>query len=299
MWLNIQIFGFRALWSPYFFLFLLSIAVVYFLLTGPFKNKFIGHVKPTFVQQLLFYFGLILLYVVKGSPIDLLSHIMLTSHMLQMALLYFVVTIFLIKGIPTEWWNKFVHLPIIKPVFKFFTHPLIALGLFNSLFALYHIPAIFDFTKSSQVVHSSVTILLFVLAIFMWWPIVTPLKKYDILNPLLKIGYLVISIFIIAIACALIIFASDPLFTAYSSTGAWIQALSLCVPNDVLSGLSGQLSGPEVFSPLSTIHDQQLGGIIMMTLQEFIYGIVLSKIFFGWFNKKNLSIDPLPKDLPQ
>src|SRR5699024_4068808 len=152
--LNIQIVGFRALWSPYFFLFLLSIAVVYFLLTGPFKNKFVGHVKATFVQQLLFYFGLILLYVVKGSPIDLLSQIMLTAYMLQIALLYFVVTIFLIKGIPSEWWDKFVHLPIIKPLFKFFTQPLIALGLFNSLFALYHTPAIFDFTKSSLVFHS-------------------------------------------------------------------------------------------------------------------------------------------------
>ncbi len=299
MWLQLQIFGFRALWSPYFFLFILSLAIIYFLFSGPLKHKFIKISKLTMRQQLLFYSGLVILYLVKGAPIDLLSHIMLSAHMIQMAFLYFVVPVLLIRGLPTEWINKFIHLPVIKPIFKLFTSPLIALGLFNSLFALYHIPAIFDFAKSSQTAHATVTIILFVLAIFMWWPIITPLKKYDVLDPLLKIGYLVISIFIVAIACALIIFASEPLFSAYSSTGAWIQALSLCVPVDVLSGLGGQLSGAEMFSPLSTLHDQQFGGILMMSLQEIFYGIIISKIFFNWFSKKNLGVDPLPEDLPQ
>ena len=83
----------------------------------------------------------------------------------------------------------------------------------------------------------------------------------DKLEPLLKIGYLVISIFLVSIACALIIFANKPLYEAFSSNGAWVQSLSLCVPVDVLSGLSGSLSGPEMFSPLSMIDDQQFGGM--------------------------------------
>ncbi len=96
-------------------------------------------------------------------------------------------------------------------MFRFFTQPLIALALFNVLFAMYHVPAIFDFAKSSKIAHASIVTLLFVLAIFMWWPIVTPLKKYNRLNPLLKMAYLVASILIISIACAMIIFAKDPL----------------------------------------------------------------------------------------
>jgi|SRR5690625_1566639 len=295
MWLDIQIFGFRALWSPYFLTFILVLSIAYFLITGPIRHRFGKDLPtPTIMQQFFFYSGMLLLYVVKGSPVDLLSHIMMSAHMTQMAILYFVIPIFLIRGLPEWALRSFVTLPVIKPIFKLATQPIIALAVFNCLFAMYHIPMIFDFTKSYQSVHIVVTLFLFITAIFMWWPIVNPLKEYNTLQPLLKMGYLLGSVFIVAIACALIIFASKPLFEAYSSQGAWVQSLSLCVPSDVLNGLSGELSGPEMFSPLDAKEDQQLGGVIMMYLQEFIYLIVLAWIFFTWFSKRNLEVDPLP-----
>jgi len=294
MWLDLQIFGFRALWSPYFLTSLFIVAILYYLITVTYRHKFGSVDKPTKKQFSFFYLGLVLLYIVKGAPIDLLSHIMLSAHMAQMAILYMIIPVLFIKGLPVWLIESFINKKGIKPIIHFFTHPIIALGLFNSLFAIYHLPAIFDFSKSSQVAHVFITTLLFILALFMWWPIVTPIERYNKLNPLLKIIYLVISIFIISIACALIIFANVPLFDAYSSEGAWIQSLSLCVPPDVLSGLSGTLSGAEMFSPLDTIEDQQLGGILMMTLQQIIYGYAIARIFFGWFSKKNMGIDPLP-----
>lgn len=294
MWLDLQIFGFRALWSPYFLTSIILVGIIYYMVTVVYRQKFGNVEKPTGKQFMLFYIGLFLLYIIKGAPIDLLSHIMLSAHMAQMAILYLIIPILFIRGIPTWLIEWFIEIPVIKQLFNFFTNPIIALALFNSLFAIYHLPAIFDFSKSSVVAHISITTLLFILSLFMWWPIVTPIKKYNRLNPLLKMIYLVISIFIVSIACALIIFANIPLFDAYSSEGAWIQSLSLCVPPDVLSGLSGTLSGAEMFSPLSTIEDQQLGGILMMTLQQIIYGFIIARIFFGWFSKKNMTVDPLP-----
>lgn len=294
MWLDLQIFGFRALWSPYFLTSIAIIGLIYYMITGPKRAKFGDVDAVTTKQMIFFYSGLVLLYVVKGAPIDLLSHIMLSAHMAQMAILYMIIPVLFIRGLPVWLIEKFIELPVVKQLFAFFTNPIIALGLFNSLFAIYHLPAIFDFSKSSQVAHVSITSALFVLALFMWWPIVTPIKKYNRLIPLLKIIYLILSIFIISIACALIIFASEPLFSAYSSEGAWIQSLSLCVPVDVLTGLSGTLSGAEMFSPLSTLEDQQLGGILMMTMQQIIYGYLIARIFFGWFSRKNMGIDPLP-----
>lgn len=298
MWLEIQIFGFRALWSPYFLLFLISIALIYFILTGPKRHIFGDVSKPTLREQLSFYFAIILIYVVKGSPVDLMSHIMMTAHMIQMSILYFVVPIFIIRGLPNWLWEKVIELPVVKPIFRLFTHPIIALILFNSLFAFYHIPAIFDFSKDTKLIHASIITFLFILVIFMWWPIVTPLKAHNKMNPLLKMGYLLASMFIVSIACALMIFASKPLYVTYTSEGAWMQALSLCVPADVLSGISGSLSGPELFSPLTTQQDQQLGGIVMMFLQQIFYGIVIARIFFSWFSKKNMEVDPMPDSLP-
>lgn len=301
MWLDIQIFGFRALWSPYFFTFLVLVALLYFLATGPLRHKFGGlsQDRPTNLQQVFFYSGIFLTYLVKGAPVDLLSHIMMTFHMAQTAILYFVVPIFIIRGLPIWMLEKFITLPVINVLVKFFTKPLIALMMFNALFAMYHLPVVFDYTKSNLILHSSITILLFILALIMWWPLVTPLKEHDKLNPLLKMVYLLGSILIISIACALMIFSKQSVYEAYGSQGGWLQAMSLCVPADVLNGLADSLSGAEMFSPLSAAEDQQLGGILMMFLQQIFYGFVLAWIFFGWFSAKNMETDPMPDSLPQ
>lgn len=294
MWLDIQIFGFRALWSPYFILFILAVALVYYLITGRFRHKLGGGEKVTGKQQTFFYSSLVVLYLVKGSPIDLLSHIMLSAHMAQLAILFLVFPIFFIKGIPVWIWEKVIEAPIIKPLFTLFSKPLIALVLFNLLFSIYHMPAVFDFSKSSQLAHTLITIVIILAAMMMWWTVIGPIRRYDRVIPLLKIGYIFAGAALITPACVLIIFASTPLFSAYSSDGAWIQAMSLCVPGDVLDGLAPEISGAEMFSPMSTMDDQQLGGIIMQTLSTIIYATMIGRVFFGWFASASHTIDPLP-----
>src|SRR5690625_741323 len=106
MWLDLQIFGFRGLWSPYFATYLLSLALLYYLVTGPLRKKFGGTEKPTIKNQIYFYTGMVILYTVKGSPVDLLSHIMLSAHMIQLAIYFLVFPIFIIKGIPVWIWEK-------------------------------------------------------------------------------------------------------------------------------------------------------------------------------------------------
>lgn len=301
MWLEIQIFGFRALWSPYFLTFVILLGIAYYLIIGPYRNKINGKEKNVettpFKQQSLFYFGLFLLYVAKGSPVDLMSHIMLTAHMIQMVIMFFILPIFIISGTPKWLWRKLVYLPVIRPIFKLLTKPIVALVTFSVLFSLYHMPAIFDYSKTSIVAHTVILVILLFFAFIMWWPILTPLEEFDTLDPLLKMGYLVGSAAIITIACALIIFASTPLFSAYSSEGSWIQAMRLCVPNDVLDGLAFSISGPEMFSPLSVMEDQQAGGIIMKIMQEIIYIIMLARIFFLGFANESSTVDSLPVEV--
>ncbi|MUK89559.1 cytochrome c oxidase assembly factor CtaG [Ornithinibacillus sp. L9] len=294
MWLELQIFGFRALWSPYFLMFVVFIGLLYFLITGPLRYKFGVTEKPTTKQQVFFYTGLVLLYAVKGSPIDLLTHIMLTAHMAQMAIYLIIFPMLIIKGIPAWIWERVLLKPIIKPILKLLTLPIISALLFNALFSLYHIPAIFDYSKSSMVAHTSISIILLIAAFIVWLPILSPIKEFDRMNPLGKIFYIFGNSVLITPACVLIIFSNAPFYEAYSATGAWIQAMSLCVPGDVLSSLTFTISGPEMFSPMSTLEDQQLGGIIMKIMQEITYGVILARVFYGWFNPESHKIDPLP-----
>lgn len=295
MWLELQIFGFRALWSPYFFLFCVAIGVVYYLVTGPYRHKFggSGEDKPTTKQHIAMYTALLLLYVVKGSPVDLLSHMMLTAHMTQMAVYLLLFPILTIIGIPLWIWRKVIDNRVLGPVIKLLTKPIISLLLFNGMFSVYHIPVVFDFSKSAPVWHFIIHILLLIAAFIVFMPVLLPFKEMDRMSPLMKIGYIFANGVLITPACALIIFANVPVYSAYLENGAWIQALAICVPSDVLSGISTSLSGPEMFSPLSTLIDQQLGGIIMKVLQEIIYMVLLIRVFFRWFNTKSREIDPI------
>jgi putative membrane protein len=295
MWLELQIFGFRALWSPYFFVFICALAVLYYLITIRYRHKFGGKEKPTAKQQAFFYVSLVLLYIVKGSPIDLLTHITLTAHMIQLAIYLFIVPIFMLKGIPEWVWRKVVNAPVIKPIFTLLTKPIIALLLWNGLFSLYHIPVVFNFSKSSAIAHSSISLILFIVSFIVWFPLIAPIKELDKVQPLLKIGYIFANSVLITPACVLIIFSSDPLYAAYTQDGSWIQALSLCVPGDILQGLTTTLSGPEMFTSMNIVEDQQLGGIIMKLMQELTYGIVMGTIFFRWFSRESLKVDPIPE----
>src|SRR5690625_174938 len=166
MWLDLQIFGFRALWSLYFFTYILLFALAYFLITDSLRHKFGVQEKQSIKHMTFFYSGLILLYIVKGSPIDLLSHIMLSAHMTQVAVYFLVFPIFIIKGVPVWIWRKVINAPIIKPIYKFFSNPIIALISFNLLFSIYHMPVIFNFSKSSQFVLSSILVIILFTALY-------------------------------------------------------------------------------------------------------------------------------------
>lgn len=282
--LSLDIFGFRALWSPYFFVLLTLVLASYFLITVKYRDRFAGSEPVTRRESLIFTLSIVLLYVIKGSPIDLMGHIAFYAHMIQMAVLYLVIPPLMILGIPAWIWRKVLSMPVIRPIFKFFTKPLIALVVFNGVFSFYHIPLIFDVVKTDMWLHSIYTVLMFIFAIFMWWPIINILQEYQSLNGLKKIGYVFANGVLLTPACALIIFADTPMYATFSDPNAWAKALELCVPFTTLSSLN--LSGPEMFNSMSLIHDQQLGGVIMKVIQEIVYGYVLAYIFFNWYRKE-------------
>ncbi|MEI3597007.1 MULTISPECIES: cytochrome c oxidase assembly factor CtaG [unclassified Oceanobacillus] len=293
MWLELQIFGFRALWSPYFFTFCVLLGVIYYLATGPYRHKFGGTEKPTVKQHVLMYTALFLLYVAKGSPIDLLSHIMFSAHMIQMVVFLLIFPILVIKGLPLWVWERVLRNNILGPIIRLLTKPIISLLLFNGLFSIYHIPVVFDFSKSAPVWHFVIHSILLIAAFIVFIPLLLPFKEINTMTPLLKVGYIFANGVLITPACVLIIFTKTPAYEAYLAGGAWLQSLAICVPGDVLDGIELALSGPEMFSPLSTINDQQFGGVIMKTLQEVVYLSLMIRVFFGWFREKSRDVDPV------
>lgn len=281
--LTLNIFGFEALWSPYFLLSIIFLTAVYFLLTIKYRNLFTSSEPLTKKQAFLFVLSMVLLYAIKGSPIDLMAHLMFYVHMIQMAALVLVVPPLFILGVPAWVWRKVLSLKGIGSLFTFFTKPILALILFNGLFSFYHVPMIFDHIMPNVWLHAGYSILLFVVAVFMWWPLINQLPEQQTLSGIKKVGYIFADGILLTPACALIIFADTPIYAAYTDPHLWGQMMSLCVGSSTFDSLN--LSGPQLFSSMSVLHDQQLGGVIMKIIQEIIYGVVLGHVFFEWYDK--------------
>lgn len=287
----LNIFGFEALWSPVYIISTIAVIAIYFFITIKKRHLFKGNQPLSKKEASAFVIGMILLYIVKGSPADLLGHILFSVHMAQMALLLMLVPPLLIAGIPVWIWKPLVENRFVQPSFRFFTKPLLALIVFSGLFSIYHIPLIFDIIKQNELYHSLFTLILFISSMFLWWPIMNKLQGEHQVHGLSKIGYIIGSAILITPACALIIFADEPMYATYTDGDAWLKAMALCVPASTLSGLT--LSGPELFTNMAPVDDQQLGGVIMKIIQEIIYGVLLAMVFFQWYKSEQENADEI------
>ncbi len=237
---------------------------------------------------------MVTIYIIKGSPIDLMAHIMFTMHMVQMAILLLLVPIFIIKGIPWWVWKVAIEAPVVKPLFRVLTLPVVAIFVFIGLFSFYHLPSVLDYIKLNETLHSTYTFVLFVSAVLMYWPLIQKMPESSQMKPLYKLAYIIANAVLITPACALIIFAPNAMYETYTNGDAWLKAMELCVPASTLSGLS--LSGPELFTDMKPVADQQLGGVLMKILQELIFGVLIASIFTKWYRSEQKDPDKITAD---
>ena len=290
-------FGFQALWSPWFLLLMISIIAAYLILTGPLRSRFEGSAPVGAGRITLFISGVIIYYIAQGSPLYLLGHLIFSAHMMSMSLSYLIVPPLILLGIPVWLLRPLLKYKGAGRIWRFLTHPILTLFMFNALFSLYHFPVVFDFIMTHYLIHTIYYILLLFSAFLMWWSIVCPLVEMERLSELRKMGYIFANGVLLTPACALIIFANAPLYGTFSDPHVWAKALGYCVPQDS-AFLIGSFAGPDFFAVMPPLEDQQLGGVIMKLMQELIYGIILAFIFFRWYRRENpkQGVDPLPGD---
>lgn len=122
---SVSIFGFFANWSPFFFVALIFVSVVFFLTVTVWRHEIKNNRPMTKSEIITFILAMILLYIFKGSPIDLLSHIVFSFHMLQMAVLYLLIIPMLYFAVTSYLIDYITALPVIKPVFDIISRPIV------------------------------------------------------------------------------------------------------------------------------------------------------------------------------
>jgi putative membrane protein len=267
-----QSIGFMELWRPEIMLLTILIGVIYFLAIGSFRHRFKESRPVSKGQKSLFTLGLFIFYIALGSPLSFYGHhYLFSAHMLQMALLYLVWPPIILLGIPDWLIRPALSHYVNKRIFLFLTKPIIAILLFNVLFSLYHLPPIFDTLMANHSAHFMYHSLLGLGAILMWWPLLDILPEDNRLSGLRKIAYIFGSGVLLTPVCALIVFATTPIFETY-------------------------LNAPQIIGILPTLDDQQLGGVLMKVIQELTYMTAITIIFFKWA-KQEKAKDSVPDPL--
>ncbi|CAG7649976.1 cytochrome c oxidase assembly protein [Paenibacillus allorhizosphaerae] len=253
---------FTQLWSPGLLLLLVVVGVLYTFAVGRWRDRFPESEPVLLKKKLYFWTGLALWYIAEGTPVAFYGmHYLFSVHMFQQSILYLIMPPFFLVGLPGWLLRAGLKSEGSKRVMRALTHPLFALFFFNFIFSMYHIPMVMDWLMARELMLWLYKAVFLFAAFQMWFLIFCPLPEYNRLSDLKKIGYIFVNGILLTPACALIIFASHPMYEMYASVS-------------------------EQYLLLPMLDDQQLGGVIMKIVQEIVYGVALAFCFYRWYNRE-------------
>ena len=127
--------------------------------------------------------------------------------------------------------------------------PPVALALFVTTFALWHVPVLYDAAQGETLIHYTEHILFFSTALLFWWPVIHPGGGARSLGKIAAIAYVSIPMLEGTLIGALLTLAQRPFYATYVD--------------------APRLTG------LSPLDDQQLAGLIMWIPGGVVYGIAV------------------------
>ena len=234
---------------------------VYLLGVGPLRTRYnlAGYADPR--QTATFTAGVLTIFVSLLSPIHELSdNYLFSAHMVQHVLLTLVAPPLLVLGTP-DWLIR----PLLRPdwvfrVARLLTNPIVAFWSFSILFAVWHIPSLYNLSVTSHGVHVGEHILFIFAAVLMWWPITSRMPELPRLSDPMKMAYLFLLSIPQIIIFAPLTFAREPLYDFY-------------------------VNAPRIWN-VTPVVDQQIGAIIMKMGGGLLFLTLMIIVFFRWFARE-------------
>jgi putative membrane protein len=251
---------------------LLTSSVLYLLAVGPLRSRLAPGKSFESWRFGLFFLGIVLIYLTEGSPLhDLSERYLFSAHMVQHLILNYICAPLLIWGAPTWMLEKLLLNPVMKPVAKILSRPVVAALVFNLGLSLWHFPQIYDAGLRNSSLHHFQHILFLILSFISWWPLMSRLPEL----PKLGYGFQILYLFITSTVMQI------PLFGLVTfSDHAFYQTYQ---------------NAPRIYFD-TALDDQIAAGVIMKVLGMIIYSLPVIVIFYKWYeeSKKPLSSKPEP-----
>jgi cytochrome c oxidase assembly factor CtaG len=211
------------------------------------------------VRAWYFAAGVLVAFVALLSPIDTGGdHYLFSLHMVQHLLLMMVAPPLCLLGIvgmrggsSSGRWRR---------AWAVLVHPLTATLLFTAVLLVWHVPALYDATLTTEPIHIVEHLSFIAVGVIFWWPIVDPLRGRDghrPVSPFVKIAMLVASGVPPTVLGLIFTLAQHPFYDFYARAAR----------------LWGQ----------SPVTDQQLAGVVMFGAGNVIYFVAVLLVFWRVF----------------
>lgn len=234
---------------------------LYFYGIGPLRNKLGWTERATGTQVGCFTAGVLIMFGALNGPIHELSdYYLFSAHMVQHLLLTLIMAPLLLVGTPA-----FLVRPLLKyrPVYataRALTSPLVGFAVYNVVMAGWHLPKLYNWALENHTVHIVQHLMFIASAVMVWWPVADPVPELSRITTPVRMVYLFALGIPMSIISALITLSANPLYT-------WYEA------------------APRIFN-ISTLGDQQFGGLIMWVPGMMVYWVAITIIFFRWSRRE-------------
>ena len=242
---------------------LLLVQGAYLLAVGPLRGRFVyADVVPARRgQAVLFSLGLTAIFLAEATPLHELSEqYLFSAHMVQHLLLTTLAVPLLILGTPDWLWRWALRHPLLEWLMRFCTRPIMALVLFNATLAMWHLPPLWEWALQNHNAHVLQHFMYMTTAVFMWWPVLSPLRELPRLSYPLQMLYLFVQSLLPGTISAVLTFADSASYPTYIAA--------------------------ERITVLTPLADQQLAGLIMKSVGTIALWLLATVIFFIWANRE-------------
>jgi putative membrane protein len=229
------------------------------------------HVAPgrppvTKLQTVCFTLGVTAVWVASDWPVhDIAEELNYSMHMVQHLVLSMVAAPLLLLGTPAWMLRAILRPPstVFRSV-RFLSRFLPALIVFNLVLVLTHWPAIVNASLENHLAHFLVHALIFVTALIIWMPVLSPLPEIPRLSPPPRMIFLFLQSVVPTVPASFLTFGSSPLYKFYEGV-------------------------PHLWG-LSTLDDQRLAGLIMKIGAGLLLWLLIAVIFFRWAGEEDRRI---------
>jgi cytochrome c oxidase assembly factor CtaG len=254
--------------DPTIFLGTALLCGAYLYAVGPLRKRYGWGPEVKRGQIAAFLIGTAVMLLALVSPLDELGdEYLFSAHMVQHLLITVVAPPLWLLGTPGWLVRVLLRQPVIGRVLPILTKPPVAFSLFNGIFALWHIPALYNLTLDNESIHVLEHLLFMSTAVLNWWPILNPLPEE---LPHMTFGSQMLYLFAncqVMVVLGVLLFFTGPLYEPY-------------------------LLAPRILG-ISAADDQTIGALIMWIPGTIVYLIAMSFAFYAWFEQHEGEEDAL------